>query len=162
MGNDAAVRHDPSLFQFYYPHANEFAMTFPHPIGTITVGPQGSGKEFVPTPDHIRRGVTLELLGDFEGPSFLRRTPAAIRREALERAGFRAPAALVEATKNTPRYAGRGVAPADMAGAKTPPAPPRLPSPSGGAAGAGVRDDAPEGATTVTSRSVSLSKLGGA
>jgi len=95
---------ETDLFFYWNPHTNNIDLTLPQPVGTVRVGPRGSGKEFIPTPNHKEDGVTAKMLRDFEGPSFLSPTPPDVRRSLLEAAGEGVPSWMAERTGHLPQF----------------------------------------------------------
>jgi len=95
---------ETDLFYYWNPHTNNIDLTLPQPIGTVRVGPRGSGHEFIPTPHHKEDGVTAKMLRDFEGPSFLSPTPPEVRRSLLEKAGKGVPSWMADRTRHLPQF----------------------------------------------------------
>jgi len=91
-------------FEYHNPRKRVIECVFAQPIGCILV-PGGS---FVPSPEQEDAGVTADMFDDFH-PSFLKRTPPALRRRLLQAIGREVPKDIVNSTAHLEEFGG-GVA----------------------------------------------------
>lgn len=89
-------------YDFFNPHQCAIDCSIPMPIGMIRVMPN----ECLPTVEQEKKGITAELLEQFDIPNLLHPTPAPVRRRLLQEENLDVPESIVEATKHLPEFGG--------------------------------------------------------
>jgi hypothetical protein len=89
-------------YEFQNPRKRAIECVIRAPIGTTLI----AGGTFVPTPEQEEGGLTPDLLEDWVNPSFLKRTPPALRRRLLAAKGIPIPEDLIAATAHLEEFGG--------------------------------------------------------
>jgi hypothetical protein len=93
-------------YDFFNPHQCALDLSIPMPIGQIRVMPN----ECLPTVEQEAKGITAEILEQFNIPNLLHETPAPVRRRLLQEEDLEIPEYVVEATKHLPEFGGPDIA----------------------------------------------------
>jgi hypothetical protein len=86
-------------FEFHNPGPSRIDHVLHRPFGLVRIGPG----EYVPTAEQEAQGLTVEFFEDLV-PSFLRRTPPAVRRRLLEERGMEVPSDLIACTAHLAEF----------------------------------------------------------